>query len=155
MRRLTSVRDFMTLICYIKIFWEVRRLRVRSIALSAMLGAAFFHATPALSHHSNVAFEVTKIITVTGVVKEFRWVNPHTWLVLTVADGKGGKVEWACEGRASSVLARAGWAKNSLLPGDTITVDMSPAKDGSNTSLVARVTKADGTILPNAPPPTD
>ena len=130
-------------------------MRVRLIALSAVVGAALFHATPALSHHSNVAFEVTKIITVTGVVKEFRWVNPHTWLVLTVDDGKGGKVEWACEGRAPSILARAGWSKGSLRPGDTITVDMSPAKDGSNTSLVARVTKADGTILPNAPPPTD
>ena len=130
-------------------------MRVRLIALSAVVGAALFHATPALSHHSNVAFEVTKIITVTGVVKEFRWVNPHTWLVLTVDDGKGGKVEWACEGRAPSILARAGWSKSSLRPGDTVTVDMSPAKDGSNTSLVARVTKADGTILPNAPPPTE
>ena len=71
-------------------------MKVRLIALPAVLGAALFHAAPALSHHSNVAFEVTKIITVTGVVKEFRWVNPHTWLVLTVDDGKGGKAEWAC-----------------------------------------------------------
>jgi hypothetical protein len=127
-------------------------MKTRAILLSTIICTAIFHATPALSHHSNVAFEVTKVITITGVVKEFRWANPHTWISVLVDDGKGGKVEWLCEGRAPGVLIRAGWSKNSVKPGDTITVDMSPAKDGSKTSLVARVTKADGTILPNAPP---
>ena len=36
--------------------------------------------------------------------EEFRWVNPHTWLYVTVDDGKGSKVEWATEGRAPGVL---------------------------------------------------
>ena len=127
-------------------------MRAPFIALTAVLGAAIFHATPALAHHSNVAFEVTKVVTVTGVVKAFEWRNPHTWIILTIDDGKGGKADWGIEGRAPGVLLRAGWTKNSLQPGDMITVDMSPAKDGSKTGLVARVTKADGTILPNAGP---
>ena len=91
---------------------------------------------------------------ITGVVKDFQWRNPHTWVLLAVDDGKGGKVDWAVEGRAPGILLRAGWSKNSLKPGEMITVDMSPARDGSKTGLVARVTKADGTILANAPPPT-
>ena len=115
-----------------------------------LAAAIFFHPTAALSHHSNVAFEVTKVLTVTGVVKEFKWMNPHTWINMTADDGKG-KVEWAIEGRAPTVLLRSGWTKTSLKPGDTITVDYSPAKDGSRTGLVARVTKSDGTILANAP----
>lgn len=127
-------------------------MRARLIALSAVLGATLFNAAPGLAHHSNVAFEVTKVITIAGVVKDFEWRNPHTWVILTVDDGKGGKVDWAVEGRAPGVLLRAGWTKNSLKPGEMITVDMSPAKDGSKTGLVARVTKADGTILPNAGP---
>ena len=127
-------------------------MRVNFIALSAVLGATLFSASPVLAHHSNVAFEVTKVVTITGVVKAFEWRNPHTWVILTIDDGKGGKVDWAVEGRAPGVLLRAGWTKNSLQPGDMITVDMSPAKDGSKTGLVARVTKADGTILPNAGP---
>ena len=127
-------------------------MRMRLIALSAVLGAVFFDTTPGLAHHSNVAFEVTKVITISGVVKAFQWRNPHTWVVLTVDDGKGGKVEWSVEGRAPGVLLRAGWTKNSLQPGEMITVDFSPAKDGSKTGLVARVTKADGTILGNAGP---
>jgi len=126
-------------------------MRVRFV-LAGILGAALFGAAPGLAHHSNVAFEVTKVVTITGVVKTFEWRNPHTWVLLTVDDGKGGKVDWAVEGRAPGVLLRAGWTKNSLQPGETISIDMSPAKDGSKTGLVARVIKADGTILPNAGP---
>jgi hypothetical protein len=130
-------------------------MRARGLAVCVMLGTAVSFQVPAFAHHSNVAFAVTKVITVTGVVKDFQWRNPHTWLTLTVDDGKGGKVDWAIEGRAPGVLLRAGWTKNSLEPGETVTVDMSPAKDGSKTGLIARETKADGRILPNAPPPTE
>ena len=105
----------------------------------------------AQAHHSNVAYEVNKVITITGVVKKFEWVNPHTWLHVEVDDGKGGKVVWECEGRAPGVLGRAGWSRTVLKPGETVTVDMSPAKDGSKTSIIARVTKADGKILSNQP----
>ncbi len=43
----------------------------------------------------------------------------------------------------------------SLQPGDEVTIDLSPAKDDTASGLIARVTKADGTILANAPPPTE
>jgi hypothetical protein len=130
-------------------------MRSRGFAVSTVCGILLFPAPPAEAHHSNVAFEVTKVVTITGVVKEFRWANPHTWLTLTIDDGKGNKVDWSVEGRAPSVLLRAGWTRNSLKPGDAVTVDMSPAKDGTKTGLIARVTKSDGTILPNAPPATE
>jgi hypothetical protein len=125
----------------------IRSLTTCVVSAAALLGATL-HA-----HHSNVAYEVTKVITVTGVVKEFRWVNPHTWLYLTVDDGKGNKVEWAAEGRAPGVLGRAGWSRSSLKGGETVTVDMSPAKDGTPTGIIARVTKANGTILSNQAAP--
>jgi hypothetical protein len=129
--------------------------KARVLFLPMLLGAMFFQAVPAFPHHSNLAYEVTKVITITGVVKEFRWSNPHTWLTVVVTDDKGNKLEWACEGRAPGVLLRAGWSKNILKPGETVTVDMSPARDGSKTAIIARVTKADGTILANAPPNQD
>ena len=124
---------------------------IRSLAPVVVLAALLFHPAPAAPHHSNVAYEVTKVITITGVVKSFEWVNPHTWLTVTVSDGKGGTVDWACEGRAPGILLRAGWTRASLKIGETVTVDMSPAKDGSKVSIIARVTKADGTILSNQP----
>src|SRR5687768_18436184 len=114
---------------------------VRIVLVALLVGA--FCPTTALSHHSNVAYEVTKVITISGVVKNFEWVNPHTWLHVVVDDGKGGKVEWACEGRAPGVLGRAGWSRSILKAGEMVTIDMSPAKDGSKTSIIARVTKAD------------
>ena len=123
----------------------------RAAAVVLVLGAGLAHPAPARSHHSNVAYEVNKVITITGVVREFQWVNPHTWVHVVVDDGKGGKVEWAAEGRAPGVLLRAGWTRNSLKAGETITVDMSPAKDGTRSAIIARVTKADGTILSNQP----
>jgi hypothetical protein len=123
----------------------------RIIALSAAM-AVLFSAIPAMSHHSNSAYEVEKVITVKGVVKEWKWTNPHTWLYLTVDDGKGGKTEWACEGRAPGVLGRIGWDRVVLKPGEKVTVHMSPAKDGTHVGIIARVDKEDGTILGNSEP---
>ncbi|HVG54620.1 MAG TPA: DUF6152 family protein [Vicinamibacterales bacterium] len=125
----------------------MKRLR----ALVAAVLVAFLYPASSLAHHSNVAYEVTKVITITGVVQKFEWVNPHTWLHVEVDDGKGGKVVWECEGRAPGVLGRAGWSRTVLKQGERVTVDMSPAKDGSKTSIIARVTKADGKILSNQP----
>jgi hypothetical protein len=99
-----------------------------------------------------VAFAVETVLTATGTVKEWQWSNPHTWLIMDVDDGKGGKVEWAMEGRAPGVLLRAGWSRSVLKPGDKVTVHYSPSKDGSKVGMIARVTLADGKILPNAPP---
>jgi hypothetical protein len=130
-------------------------MKLRAIAFTAVVGTVVFLAPLAQAHHSNVAFYVTKVITLKGVVKEFRWSNPHTWLILLVDDGKGNQVEWSIEGRPPGILLRSGWTRKSVEPGETVTVDFSPLKDGSNGGLMARVTKADGTILANAPPPTE
>ena len=125
----------------------------------ALMGAALALASlllvPGASPSSNSAFYVTKVITIKGVVKEFKWSNPHVWVILTVDDGKGNKVDWKAEGRPPGILGRAGWTPKSLQPGEEVTIDLSPAKDDSASGLIARVTKADGTILANAPPPTE
>jgi hypothetical protein len=118
-----------------------------------LAAAAFlFCAIPALAHHSNSAYQVEKVISIKGIVKEWKWTNPHTWLYLTVDDGKGGKVDWACEGRAPGVLGRIGWDRAVLKPGEKVTVYMSPAKDGTHLGIIARVDKEDGTILGNSEP---
>jgi hypothetical protein len=130
-------------------------LKKQFILFSAVLGAALLQAPLAEAHHSNSAFYVTKIITIKGVVKEFRWANPHIWVILTVDDGKGNKVDWKVEGRPPGILLRSGWTPKSIQPGETITIDLSPAKDDTASGLMARVTKEDGTILANVPPATE
>ena len=121
----------------------------RCVIAISIAAAVLLSAIPAMSHHSNSAYQVDQVISITGVVKEFKWTNPHTWLYVTVDDEKGGKVEWAVEGRAPGVLGRAGWDRFVLKPGEKVIVHMSPAKDGTRVGIIARVTKADGTILGN------
>jgi hypothetical protein len=124
---------------------------VNKSLVAVMAAVSIAAAAPAFPHHSNSAFDVEKVIELKGTVREFKWANPHTWIFLSVDDGKGGKQDWQVEGRPPGVLGRAGWTRNSLKPGDTISVYCSPAKDGSRIALVARVILPDGTVLPNAP----
>jgi hypothetical protein len=134
---------------------EVRTMKVPAILSCAVAAASMLLAPLAQAHHSNSAFYVTKVITIKGVVKEFKWTNPHVWVIVTVDDGKGNKVDWKAEGRPPGILSRAGWTPKILQPGETVTIDLSPAKDDTASGLIARVTKEDGTILANAPPPTE
>ena len=122
---------------------KLQQFKILILALSC------FYAIPTYSHHSNSAYQVDEIITLTGTVSEWRWSNPHTWLIMTVAGDNGEEVEWAVEGRAPGVLGRAGWSRTSLQAGETVTVHASPTKDGSLVGIIARVTKADGTVLSN------
>jgi hypothetical protein len=87
------------------------------VVLTTLAAAGSFHVS-LLAHHSNVGFAVETVNTATGVVKEWKWMNPHTWLIVDVDDSKGGSVEWAMEGRAPGVLLRAGWTTTDLKTGD-------------------------------------
>jgi hypothetical protein len=120
---------------------------VRLIAITAL---AMQVATPTQAHHSNVAFDVETVKQIQGTVKQFDWMNPHIWITLVVTSD-GAYDEWRLEGRPPSILARAGWSKDTIHRGDKITIFYSPAKDGTHTGLIARVTRADGTNLANAP----
>ena len=117
---------------------------------SLIVAAALLTATSALAHHSNSAFDPDKVVVLKGTVTQWLWTNPHVWIHLDVAEGNGGKTEWRIEGRPPGVLARSGWSRSSFKPGDTITVDFSPARDGTHTGLATRVTLADGTVLGQA-----
>ena len=81
----------------------------------AFVVAALLAATSALAHHSNSAFQGDKVIELKGTVTQWKWTNPHIWIFLTVDDGKGGKVEWAVEGRPPGVLAYGRVATNDML----------------------------------------
>jgi len=117
-------------------------MRIGSYVVAVLLAA-----TSAFAHHSNSAFDGDKVMVLTGTVAEWKWMNPHVWIFLLVDDGNGGKVQWEIEGRTPGQLIRAGWSKTILKAGETITVDFSPAKDGSHTGLLTRVRRADGTLV--------
>ncbi len=117
--------------------------------VSAAVGAAVLvlGTMSARSHHSAAMFDRDKVVTLTGIVQEFEYVNPHSWLYVLVADDKGTETLWGFEAEGPSALMRAGIKKNSLMPGDKVTVQAHPLRDGRPAGAWLTVTKADGTAL--------
>jgi hypothetical protein len=112
-------------------------------------------ASAALAHHSFAVFDRTKKVTLTGTVKDFQWTNPHAWIQVDVRDDKGQSTEWGVECGSPNMMARTGWKKTTLKPGDRITVVVNPLLDGRTNGSLVSATLADGTVLGpgDAPPP--
>lgn len=101
----------------------------------------------AAAHHSFALFDSSVEKTLEGVVREFQWTNPHTWIQLNVPDGRGGTAEWAIEGNSPNILVRQGYTSKSLKPGDKVTVVVHPLKDGAAGGSLVSVRLSNGTLL--------
>jgi len=102
-------------------------------------------ATSAVAHHSfAVHFVADKIVTVKGTVTEFSFRNPHGLLMVDAKDADGAQQHWRIETNSPNILRRRGWSEDSIKPGDQVTVEGYPARDGSTSMRVYRVTFADG-----------
>ena len=100
-----------------------------------------------LAHHGGAVFEQNPK-TLKGMVTEFAWTNPHVQIYLDVKDAKGSVVHWAVETISPGKLARgSGWKKNSLKPGDEITITLQQAKTGAPVGNLRKIVLADGKVL--------
>jgi uncharacterized protein DUF6152 len=112
--------------------------------LSVVL-ASILAAVPAMAHHSFAAeFDSAKTISVKGAVTRVEWVNPHARFWVDVADESGKVTNWEFELGSPNSLMRAGWNRTSLKPGDMISVDGFPAKDGAKLANAKAVSLANG-----------
>jgi hypothetical protein len=111
-------------------------------------------ARVATAHHSFAVFFDTdsQLRKVTGVVKEFRFTNPHGIVTLAVAEG-GHQVIWRAETNSPSILRRRGWSSDSLQVGEKITVEGWLARDGSKYLRLRSATRANGEPVGKAPTP--
>jgi hypothetical protein len=109
---------------------------------------------PAVAHHSFAMFDAQKSTTLEGIVKEFQWTNPHSWILLTVDNAQGGAEQWAIEMGGPAGLARQGWKPKTLTPGMKVKAVIHPLRDGANGGQFMAVTLPDGTQMgnPNATP---
>jgi hypothetical protein len=102
---------------------------------------------PAFAHHSMAGFDRTQAKTLEGVVKNFSWQNPHSWIEIEVTNKDGKVVTWNVEMTAPAYLVRAGWKKTSVKPGDKVTIVANPLITGEPGALFVSITMADGTKL--------
>jgi len=118
--------------------------------LGAMLGMAlafFASASAAFAHHGSSIYDMSKTITVRGTVTEFAFVNPHSAVHLEARDDKGNIEQWLIEADSPNNLARAGWKRDSITPGEQVTIVGNRAKDGSKVMRLQKVIFADGKEL--------
>jgi hypothetical protein len=123
----------------------MRRLRL------AFLCAIFCAvASSAFAHHSFAMFDRSKETTLVGVVEEFQWTNPHSWIELNVTNPDGSVDKWSIELNSPNNLARQGWHSNSVKPGDKISVIVWPLRSGEKGGLFMSLTLPNGQTLDEA-----
>ena len=95
-------------------------------------------SVPAIGHHGTGTYDSTKSVTLSGVVTEFAFINPHAALYFDVKAASGKVVNWAIEMNSPGVLRAAGWTKTTFKAGDQITITVRPAKAGTPVGLINR-----------------
>ena len=90
---------------------------------------------------------MTSLTSVKGTVTRFEWSNPHAYIYLDVKDEKGNATEWTAEMASIGMLSRVNWKRDSLKPGDEITIYGNRAKNGKNAMRLDKIVFASGQEL--------
>ena len=107
----------------------------------------------ARAHHSFAMFDHANRITLSGTVTQFQWTNPHVFIELDVADGKGGVKHYSIECASPNVLQRIGWKFTDVKKGDKVTLLVNPLKNGAAGGMLETATLADGRVMSDGNPP--
>jgi Family of unknown function (DUF6152) len=121
------------------------------VSLIFATGVLLVAARPSLAHHSRAMFDMTKNLTYSGVVEEYRWQNPHSHIIIKVGpDAKDDPSiigTWDIEAASINIMVSQGWNRTTYKPGDPITVVAHPMKNGSKGALLFYAIKPDGMRL--------
>ena len=113
--------------------------------IKLLLATFLLSSMAAFAHHSFSMFDNTKIVSLTGTIKEFQWTNPHTLTFIDVANADGsGTTTWGIEGMSPNYLGRRGWTKTTLKPGDKVTINIFPLKGDKKGGTFLTVKMPDG-----------
>lgn len=112
-----------------------------------VLGAAICLVAPVLAHHSGAMFERAKTVQLRGVVREFIFTNPHSWIRLTVTDASGVSAVWDIEASAPARLVKWGITPKTVKVGDRVGLTMHPLRDGRKGGSLVTITLPNGRTI--------
>ena len=116
----------------------------KAVVASTLFGLAA-GAFPVAAHHSTTMFNREKTVLLTGVVKELHWTNPHVAIFIENAvkqvDAETGM--WVVELTSPGNLVRSGWTRTLIKPGDKVTANVHPLRDGSKGAGLNKITLTD------------
>jgi hypothetical protein len=121
--------------------------RTRWIAVLVLLSGVVVVSRPIFAHHSAAEYDATKLVSVKGTVTQFEWTNPHAYIYIDAKDDKGEVEKWTAELGSLGMLARVNWRKDTVKPGDQITVFGNRARDGRTVMRLDKVVFASGQEL--------
>jgi Family of unknown function (DUF6152) len=111
-------------------------MKIKVLTALAMMAGLSLVALPGFAHHGSSAYDFTKLLTLNATVTSLEWGNPHCILKFDGKDEKGAVSPWTLEMYNPLWMARAGWTKDTLKPGDEIVVTFHPAKNGSGNGYI-------------------
>ena len=117
--------------------------RRAGLAIAAVLAAG----GPALAHHSTAMYDKTREVTLTGVVADYQWTNPHVWIEIDTMSPGGGWVRYSIEGNSPRALSGLGWKVRSLAKGDAVVLVINPLRNGEKGGQLVKATLPDGRSL--------
>ena len=118
-----------------------RKTKILAVSVIGLL----LIAVPLFAHHgTGVSYHMDKRVELKGVATEFRMANPHAQLYFDVKDEQGNVVKWSAEISSLFHLAKAGWKRDSIKPGDQVTVILSPSKAGLPAGVMWTIILPDG-----------
>lgn len=116
----------------------------RPALIASML---ILNATPALAHHSWAPYDLEREVTLEGVITEYKWANPHTYIQLQTTGTDGGTVSWEIEASSAVVMRNRGWSADTVAVGDRVTLYANPSSNPNQTkALGARLQGRDGVL---------
>jgi hypothetical protein len=116
--------------------------------MAAVVAGLVAMASPSFAHHGNAAFDLGKPVVLKGaVVTEFVWINPHPLIKADYKDEKGNVQHWIMEMGSTVSAQLIGWTRNTLAPGDVVTLYVWQAKTGAHAGRFNKVDFPDGTTM--------
>lgn len=106
----------------------------------AAVGLSMF-SVPLLAHHGAASYDTSKSITVRGTVTDYVWANPHVFVKVDAKDPNGNTVHWLIEAQNPVTQTNLGWTSNLFKPGDEVSIECFPAKNGRPVARVGFTTR--------------